>query len=116
MLDRVLVLAGLESPGTAPVCGVLGSAGGAGPGRTGVYIDRPGFVLGGGGVAAVWWGGAVSLLKQTIAHLMSADPDQHTLAHLGELHALLAASHALLRDTAEPCCATPRMRSTRRRR
>ena len=59
------------------------------------YTTRPGFAVGGGGVAAVWWGGAAGVLDRAIAHL-SATPDPHQLAHLGELTALLAAADALL--------------------
>ena len=76
-------------------------------GGPGWYTDREGFVAGGGGVAAVWWGGASGVLWRTFEHLRDNDPDQHQLAHLGELHASLAASGALLRDTAEAIDAKP---------
>jgi len=59
------------------------------------YLTRPGFAIGGGGVAAVWWGGAAGLLDRAVAHLPDT-PDAHQLAHLGELDALLAAADALL--------------------
>lgn len=68
-------------------------------GGPGWYVDRPGFAVGGGGVAAVWWGGAAGLLERVRGHLGPA-PDPHQLAHLGELHAFLAASEALLNRTA----------------
>ena len=64
-------------------------------GATGWYTGRPGFAIGGAGVAAVWWGGAAGLLERVVGHL-PADPDAHQLAHLGELHALLQAADALL--------------------
>ncbi len=76
-------------------------------GGPGWYTERPGFVAGGGGVAAVWWGGAAGLLDRTFGHVAGTEPDPHKLAHLGELHALLAAAHALLRDTANEFDAAP---------
>ena len=68
-------------------------------GGPGWYTSRPGFAVGGAGVAAVWWGGAVGVLERVVAHLPES-PDAHQLAHLGELHALLEASDALLGRTA----------------
>ena len=59
-------------------------------GEPGWYVDRPGFALGGAGVAAVWWGGAAGVLDRVLRHLRPA-PDAHQLAHVGELHAALAA-------------------------
>jgi hypothetical protein len=76
-------------------------------GDAGWYTRRPGFAAGGGGVAAVWWGGAAGLLDRASAHVAAAGPDPHQLAHLGELHAMLAASHALLRATADELDALP---------
>jgi alkylation response protein AidB-like acyl-CoA dehydrogenase len=68
-------------------------------GPPGWYVARPGFALGGAGVAAVWWGGAAGVLDRVLGHLRPA-PDAHQLAHVGELHAALAASEALLAQTA----------------
>jgi alkylation response protein AidB-like acyl-CoA dehydrogenase len=68
-------------------------------GEPGWYLDRPGFALGGAGVAAIWWGGANGVLERVLRHLRPA-PDAHQLAHVGELHAVLAAADALLRQTA----------------
>lgn len=80
------------------------------------YSTRPGFAIGGAGVAAVWWGGAAGLLDQAMAQL-PATPDAHQLAHLGELDAQLAATDALLRQTASVVDADPagghRMRAAR---
>lgn len=75
-------------------------------GEPGWYTGRSGFALGGGGVAAVWWGGAAGLLDRARSHLPAA-PDAHQLAHLGELHALLEAADALLGRTAASVDATP---------
>lgn len=76
-------------------------------GGPGWYTGRRGFAAGGGGVAAVWWGGAVGLLEGALVHARQAGADQHGLAHLGELHALLASAHALLRATADELDALP---------
>jgi hypothetical protein len=75
-------------------------------GAPGWYTSRPGFAVGGAGVAAVWWGGAVGLLHRVAAHLPPV-PDAHQLAHLGELHALLEAADALLARTAAAVDAAP---------
>jgi hypothetical protein len=68
-------------------------------GEPGWYVARRGFALGGAGVAAVWWGGAAGVLDRVLPHLGGV-PDRHALAHVGELHAALAAVHALLQRTA----------------
>ena len=68
-------------------------------GEPGWYVARPGFAVGGAGVAAVWWGGAAGVLDRVLRQFSRA-PDRHALAHVGELHAALAATQALLRHTA----------------
>lgn len=75
-------------------------------GAPGWYSGRPGFAIGGAGVAAVWWGGAIGVLDRVIGHLPDS-PDAHQLAHLGELHALLEASDALLGRAAAVIDASP---------
>lgn len=70
------------------------------------YTTRPGFAVGGAGVAAVWWGGAAGVLERIVGHL-PPEPDAHQLAHLGELHALLQAADALLERTAAAIDAAP---------
>jgi alkylation response protein AidB-like acyl-CoA dehydrogenase len=62
-------------------------------------VGRRGFALGGGGVAAVWWGGAAGVLDHVLGHL-GPSPDRHALAHVGELHAALAGTDALVARTA----------------
>jgi alkylation response protein AidB-like acyl-CoA dehydrogenase len=77
-------------------------------GDPGWYTARPGFAVGGAGVAAVWWGGAAGVLDRVLGHLpIDHAPDAHQLAHLGELHALLEASDALLGRTAAEVDANP---------
>jgi alkylation response protein AidB-like acyl-CoA dehydrogenase len=75
-------------------------------GEPGWYTERPGFWWGGGGVAAVWLGGALGVLDALTAQLSSrADPFQ--LAHLGALHASVEATRALLDATATLIDADP---------
>jgi hypothetical protein len=50
-------------------------------GEPGWYVDRPGFALGGAGVAAVWWGGTAGVLDRVLGHLCPV-PDAHQLAHI----------------------------------
>lgn len=75
-------------------------------GEPGWYTARPGFAIGGAGVAAVWWGGAAGVLDRVLGHLPES-PDPHQLAHLGELYALLEAADALLGRTAIVVDAAP---------
>ncbi|MEQ3553410.1 acyl-CoA dehydrogenase family protein [Pseudonocardia nematodicida] len=82
-----------------PVADVLG--------EPGAYTDRPGFVWGGGGVAAVWLGGAAGLVDE-LRVLLRGTGDPHRLAQLAEVHTGLAAVEALLERTAAQIDADPR--------
>lgn len=64
-------------------------------GPPGFYTGRPGFWWGGGGVAAVWLGGAAGVLDDVLA-AAGDDPDPHTLAAVGTMHTSVAATDALL--------------------
>jgi alkylation response protein AidB-like acyl-CoA dehydrogenase len=74
-------------------------------GRPGGYLERPGFWWGGGGVAAVWLGGAAGVLDDVLDR--PGGMDEHRLAHVGALHAELQAVDALLVRTAEAIDADP---------
>lgn len=83
--------------------GALGTLVGA-PGQ---YLDRPGFVHGGAGVAACWYGAAARIAS----HLRDAAaqrPDPHCQAHLGALDVVLGGAAGLLREAAACIDATPR--------
>lgn len=82
-------------------------------GGPGWYTARPGFAVGGAGVAAVWWGGAAGVLDRVMGHL-PPKPDAHQLAHVGELHALLEAAAALLARVAAEVDGTPDADHSRR--
>ncbi|GAA2102744.1 acyl-CoA dehydrogenase [Brevibacterium salitolerans] len=64
------------------------------------YLRRPGFALGGVGVAAVWWGGASALAGTLLRALGEREPDQIALHHLGACDAALHAAGAALAGAA----------------
>ncbi|MER8026621.1 acyl-CoA dehydrogenase [Glutamicibacter protophormiae] len=65
-------------------------------GDAGWYLERPGFAVGGVGVAACWFGGAVGLFRHLFASARRRDPDQLALVWLGEADRLLASGASLL--------------------
>jgi alkylation response protein AidB-like acyl-CoA dehydrogenase len=65
-------------------------------GEPGDYLSRPGFWYGAIGVAACWLGGA----RAVAAPLYANAADEHALAHLGAVDAVLAAADAVLEATA----------------
>ena len=69
-------------------------------GPDGWYLERPGFEVGGVGVAACWFGGAVGLFRTLYRSARSREPDQLALAWLGEADRLLASGAAMLLDAA----------------
>jgi alkylation response protein AidB-like acyl-CoA dehydrogenase len=74
-------------------------------GEPGFYLDRPGFWLGGIGVAAVWLGGAAGVMDDVLATLTS--PDDHQLAHVGALHTAISGAEALLEVAASTVDSAP---------
>ncbi|HEV7208140.1 MAG TPA: acyl-CoA dehydrogenase [Mycobacteriales bacterium] len=71
------------------------------------YLERPGFWLGGIGVAACWFGGALALSRPLTAAAGTRD-DPHLRAHAGAVHVALRAAGALLREVAREVDAEPR--------
>jgi hypothetical protein len=69
-------------------------------GVPGFYLDRPGFAVGGIGVAAVWLGGAAGVLDALVAGLSAGSASAHQRAHLGAMAVSLAAADALLAELA----------------
>ncbi|WIX99595.1 acyl-CoA dehydrogenase family protein [Amycolatopsis mongoliensis] len=70
-------------------------------GPPGWYVHRPGFALGGAGVAAVWLGGAAGLLDDVLAYLRErGGADEHQLAHVGAMHTALSCADAVLAQAA----------------
>lgn len=76
-------------------------------GTPGDYVRRAGFWHGGAGIAACWWGGAFGIARM-VRTLAGPKPDAHRLAHLGAIDVALAASAALLRESAAWIDARPR--------
>jgi alkylation response protein AidB-like acyl-CoA dehydrogenase len=68
-------------------------------GAEGAYLDRPGFWHGGAGIAACWYGGAMALAEELVAHL-GPRPDAIKLAHLGAVDRALGDASASLREAA----------------
>lgn len=64
------------------------------------YLQRPGFWVGGIGVAACWYGGALGSMHALRDALCSRGDDPHALAHLGAADALCGAMWAQLRAAA----------------
>lgn len=69
-------------------------------GAPGAYVDRPGFLLGGAGIAACWYGGAVGIAFPLLARVGGPAVDPHRDAHLGAVHAALTATRCALEDVA----------------
>ena len=71
-------------------------------GEPGWYLHRSGFAWGGMGVAAVWFGGAVRIVRHLGAALQRRTPDQIAYLHLGACDAALhGARVALLQAVSE---------------
>lgn len=75
-------------------------------GPTGWYLRRRGFELGGIGVAACWWGGAVGIAQHVHA-AAATKPNPHLLAHLGRIDRLLHDGRRALVEAAALADADP---------
>lgn len=69
-------------------------------GPIGFYLDRPGFPVGGLGVAAVWAGGAASVLDQVVEGLSPFTPTAHQLRRVGVMEQAVWAACTAVEDTA----------------
>lgn len=76
-------------------------------GESGAYIARPGFYHGSGGIAACWYGAAVSIVKIVQMTLRDHPEALHSLAHLGAMDVSLAQAAGLLRVAAQQIDANP---------
>lgn len=77
-------------------------------GPPGFYLERPGFWMGGAGVAAVWLGVATGVVDATVDCLAQGrEPDDHQFAHLGALHTTLSSAQALMDQAAAGIDAHP---------
>lgn len=75
-------------------------------GAPGFYLERPGFWHGGAGIAACWHGAAAALVDGMRQRLARRN-DSHAMARLGSAECALAASAAVLRETARHIDADP---------
>ena len=69
-------------------------------GEPGAYLSRRGFWPGGGGVAAVWLGGAHGVADALAARHSAGALGEHALAHVGAVDAALFAGRSALTATA----------------
>jgi hypothetical protein len=69
-------------------------------GRPGFYLDRPGFVVGGLCVAAVWAGGAQQILDVVVEGLRRFPSTPHQLRRLGAIEEAAWTARAAVRTTA----------------
>ncbi len=88
---------GMASTGSVEI--LLENAEGWYVGPAGGYLSRPGFWLGGIGIAACWFGAARELARHLAQHC-HARPEPHALAHLGAVDRALGACIAVLRQAA----------------
>ncbi|WP_282347665.1 acyl-CoA dehydrogenase family protein [Pseudomonas sp. PS01301] len=88
---------GMASTGSVEI--LLENAEGWYVGPAGGYLSRPGFWLGGIGIAACWFGAARELARH-LAQNCHARPEPHALAHLGAVDRALGACIAVLRQAA----------------
>jgi len=65
------------------------------------YVHRPGSAWGRMGVAAVWFGGAVSVAREIVAHARARPPDQISLMHVGRTEAAVHRARCVLTAAAE---------------
>ncbi|MFC9659438.1 acyl-CoA dehydrogenase [Nocardia sp. NPDC127606] len=77
-------------------------------GVPGEYLSRPGFWHGAIGVAACWYGSACAVAAALHRYAAAGRADDHALAHLGAVTAVLSAAHASLSAAAHAIDADPR--------
>jgi len=76
-------------------------------GEPGHYVNRPGFVHGGAGVAACWYGGARAVGRTLLAAAAERDVGPHALAHLGAVDIALRTAQEALETAAAEIDADP---------
>ncbi len=112
--DGTLVDVDLDQPSVTPLPETWASAGMRGADTRSVrfdgaaarvvpgdYLQRPGFWAGGVGVASCWYGGMLPLLTPLRDHVSRHRDDALAAAHLGACLSSVAATRALLAETAD---------------
>lgn len=69
-------------------------------GSPGSYLTRPGFIHGGGGVAACWYGAAKRIASYLHQTTIATKEDSYRLVHLGAIDVALSSAAALLTEAA----------------
>ena len=69
-------------------------------GAPGWYLSRPGFAIGGIGVAASWFGGAIGIARTVHVTLAARDASDIQLMHLGAIDELVQSSRLALANAA----------------
>lgn len=92
---------------SASVNVVFDQARGTAVGAPGAYVDRPGFLHGGAGVAACWYGALAGIAERLRTAVAKGRPDPYRLAHLGAVDVALAEARAVLREAAAAIDAHP---------
>lgn len=85
---------------SASVNVVFDQAQGTAVGPPGAYVDRPGFLHGGAGVAACWYGALAGIAGRLRDAVARDQPDPYRLAHLGAVDVALTQARAVLREAA----------------
>lgn len=76
-------------------------------GEPGAYVERPGFLHGGVGVAACWLGGAHAVAAPLYERSGAGRLNEHAAAHLGAVDVLLSTADTVMRRAAEDIDADP---------
>jgi len=76
-------------------------------GAPGEYLSRPGFIHGGAGVAACWYGAATRIAFYLRDAVVAQGEDAHRQAHLGAIDVALSSAASLLREAATQIDRTP---------
>jgi alkylation response protein AidB-like acyl-CoA dehydrogenase len=76
-------------------------------GGPGAYVERPGFLQGGVGVAACWLGGAQAVAAPLYERSDAGRLNDHAAAHLGAVDVLLSTAGTVMRQAAEDIDADP---------
>ncbi|WP_454674095.1 acyl-CoA dehydrogenase [Achromobacter pestifer] len=76
-------------------------------GAPGQYVNRPGFLHGGAGIAACWYGSLEHIVRRMRAGASGDSVDPFRLAHLGAADVILCMARSALRDAAAAIDANP---------
>ncbi len=76
-------------------------------GAPGQYVRRPGFLHGGAGIAACWYGGLMRIAERLRDEARRPAPDPFRLAHLGAVDVAVSQARAVLREAAAAIDARP---------